>query len=184
MEEDSLVERSQQGDPDAVAELVRRHYQISLRIARSIVRNEHDAEDVVQSAYCKAIQHLGTFRRESRFGSWMTRIVINNAFALLRSRHSRQIRLENRVQAAEFTSFVAPESTPEEIFEAGEAAMLLQEAISNLPLLSRQTCQLRLQDLTIRDISARMQVKVTTVRVRQHRAVRLLRTHLQAVRSI
>lgn len=179
MDEDHLIARAQQGEQEAVDELIRRHYHASLRIACAILRNQHDAEDVVQSAYCKAIEHLRDFRRESRFGSWMTRIVINNSIGLIRSRRSRQTRLEDVARGTAFTSFIVPQSTPEEIAAAGEAALLLKEAVANLPPLQRHPCQLRLQGLTVSDISTRMHVDVSTVRVRQHRAVRALRFHLQ-----
>ena len=72
-----LVEQCKHGDEEAMAKLVRRHYGSSLRIARSILRNQSDSEDAVQTAYGRAFQHLHTFRKEARFSTWITSIVVN-----------------------------------------------------------------------------------------------------------
>jgi RNA polymerase sigma-70 factor (ECF subfamily) len=61
------------------AELIRRHYGASLRIARSILRNQPDSEDAVQTAYGRALQQLHTFREEARFRTWITSIVVNQS---------------------------------------------------------------------------------------------------------
>ncbi len=182
-EEAKLIEHGQQGNQEAVAELVRRHYKVSTYIARSILRDSYDAEDAVQSAYCKAIQHLGRFRREARFSTWITRIVMNQCIARLRSLRSSRSGLEKLVRTSEFTSFIVRELTPEEIAEDREAAVLLRRAVVTLPLPLRQACQLGLQGLSARDVAARLCINESTAKVRQFRARAALRSQLKAVRA-
>jgi hypothetical protein len=64
-----LVEQSKQGDEEAIAALIGRHYKGSVRMANSILRNQPDAEDVVQMAYSRAFQKLHTFREEAPFST-------------------------------------------------------------------------------------------------------------------
>ena len=180
--ETTLIEQGQQGNRDAIAELVRRHYKVSTYVARSILRDNQEAEDAVQSAYCKAIQHLGRFRREARFGTWITRIVMNQCIARLRSLRMSRSGLEKLVRTSEFTSFISRELTPEEIAEDREAALLLHRAVVNLPLPLRQACQLGLQGLSARDVAARLRINESTAKVRQFRARAALRSQLQAFR--
>ena len=60
-----------------LTELVNRHYQSSLKLARSILRDFEDAEDEVQNAFTKVYLHLSRFEGNSRFSTWLSRIVVN-----------------------------------------------------------------------------------------------------------
>src|SRR3984957_16874652 len=74
-----LVEQCKQGDEAAIAHLIGRHYGTSLRIAQSILRNQPDSEDAVQTAYGRAFRQLHTFQEEERFTTWITSIVVNQS---------------------------------------------------------------------------------------------------------
>src|SRR5215475_13059391 len=80
----ALVAKARDRDEAAVREIVRRYNQRLFRAARSIVRNDADAEDVVQSGYVQAFTHLGSFRGDAQLSTWLTRIVINEALSRLR----------------------------------------------------------------------------------------------------
>src|SRR4051812_19517519 len=84
--ESSLVARARQRDESAVRELTRRYNRRLFRIARGILRDETDAEDAVQEAYVSAFTRLARFRGESSFGTWLTRIVLNEALGRRRRR--------------------------------------------------------------------------------------------------
>ena len=84
--EAGLVERAAAGDAAAVRAIMQRHNQRLYRMARSILRDDAAAEDALQSAYLNAFRSLAEFRGESSLGTWLTRIVINEALALARSR--------------------------------------------------------------------------------------------------
>jgi len=84
--EAALVARIRAGDEDAVRTLVRRNNQRLFRIARSILRDDAEAEDAVQEAYVRAFTHLDGFRGEALLSTWLTRIVVNEALGRLRGR--------------------------------------------------------------------------------------------------
>src|SRR5689334_25313553 len=85
-DEADLVARARTGDAGAVRLIIRQHNQRLYRIARSIVRDDAEAEDVLQEAYARAFTNLATFRGESRLGTWLARIVMNEALGRLRGK--------------------------------------------------------------------------------------------------
>ena len=85
-DDEALVARIVGGDLAAFEQLMRRHNTALFRAARAIVRDDADAEDVVQEAYIAAYRHLPEFRGDARLSTWLTRIVINQALARLRAR--------------------------------------------------------------------------------------------------
>src|SRR5262245_61960354 len=85
-DEAELVALARKGDAAAVRRIIRQHNQRLYRIARSIVRDDGEAEDVLQEAYARAFTNLATFRGEARLGTWLARIVINEALGRLRGR--------------------------------------------------------------------------------------------------
>ncbi len=88
-EEADLLERARGRDPYAIRFIIQRHNQRLYRIARSIVRHDFEAEDVLQEAYFRAFSNLGSFRGEARIGTWLSRIVVNEALGSLRRRDGR-----------------------------------------------------------------------------------------------
>ena len=86
--EDELVSLCRRGDEGAVRALIQRHNQRLFRMARGILRNEHEAEDAVQEAYVRAFTSLETFRGHSAFSTWLTRILINEALGRVRRRRA------------------------------------------------------------------------------------------------
>src|SRR5690242_9081120 len=86
MPETELVAMARARSEAAVREIVRRYNQRLFRTARSIMRNDADAEDVVQAGYVRAFTHLSGFRGESALSTWLTRIVLNEALGRVRRR--------------------------------------------------------------------------------------------------
>ncbi len=82
--EKELVDRARTGDPDAFGELVRRHRAKAYGIARSLTRDPHLAEDVVQDALVRAFLHLGTLMDSARFSPWLAKIIRNEAYMKVR----------------------------------------------------------------------------------------------------
>src|SRR5690348_2202686 len=79
-----LVRRALTADPEAFRAIMQRHNRRLYRIARSVLRNDSEAEDAVQETYIAAFSHLASFRGESSFASWLSRIVMNEALGRLR----------------------------------------------------------------------------------------------------
>lgn len=82
----SLVARAARRDANAIRTIMQRYNRRLYRMARSILRNDAEAEDAVQSAYLNAFRALDEFRGEASLATWLTRIVINEALALSRNR--------------------------------------------------------------------------------------------------
>ena len=77
LDDSALVELARAHHEGAIRTIVRRYNQRLFRVARAIVRNDADAEDVVQVTYVKAFSHLDGFRGEAQFSTWRTRIAVN-----------------------------------------------------------------------------------------------------------
>jgi RNA polymerase sigma-70 factor (ECF subfamily) len=90
VEDDDLIREAQKGDRSAFDSLVRRYDQSVLRLALHMLANEQDAQDVHQEAFIKAYRHLGNFRFECSFYTWLYRIVTNLCLDQLRRRKSRR----------------------------------------------------------------------------------------------
>src|SRR5262249_28131799 len=107
-DEADLVARARRGDAAAVRLIIRQHNQRLYRMARSIVRDDGEAEDVLQEAYARAFTNLAAFRGESRVGTWLARIVINEALGRLRGRRptvALNAVMESGVREAEIIPF-------------------------------------------------------------------------------
>jgi len=87
-----LAARVRRGDREAFRQIMQRCNQRVFRMARSVVGNDAEAEDVVQEAYLHAFEHIATIRGESSLTTWLTRIVLNGAQSRLRQRRSRLAR--------------------------------------------------------------------------------------------
>ncbi|HKN30945.1 MAG TPA: sigma-70 family RNA polymerase sigma factor, partial [Roseiarcus sp.] len=85
-DEAELVERARRKDRVAIRLIIKQQNRRLYRIARSIVCDDSEAEDVVQEAYVRAFNGLDGFRGEARFGTWLARIVINEALGCVRRR--------------------------------------------------------------------------------------------------
>jgi RNA polymerase sigma-70 factor, ECF subfamily len=85
-DDDRLLERARQKDREAIRLIIKQQNRRLYRIARSIVRNDSDAEDVLQEAYVRAFAVLDGFRGEAKLGTWLARIVINEALGCIRRR--------------------------------------------------------------------------------------------------
>ncbi|TIT61129.1 MAG: sigma-70 family RNA polymerase sigma factor, partial [Mesorhizobium sp.] len=93
-----LVGRALAREGGAFRTIIKMHNQRLYRIARSVVRNDSEAEDIVQEAYVRAFAQLGDFRGESSLATWLSRIVINEALGRLRKRR-RTVAMPQSLQA-------------------------------------------------------------------------------------
>src|SRR5437899_11973374 len=85
--DEEIVDRVRAGETALYEIIMRRYNQRLYRVARAILRDDSEAEDVMQDAYVRAYQHLGQFARRAPFSTWLTRIAVNEALARLRQRH-------------------------------------------------------------------------------------------------
>jgi RNA polymerase sigma-70 factor (ECF subfamily) len=174
--DDEVVARVRAGDTALFELLMRRHNQQLYRAARAILRDEADAEDAVQQAYLQAFAHLDQFAGTARLSTWLTSIVVHEAFARLRKRGHAPLAL---VDDAADENVPDGGDSPETTLDRREMARLLEETIDGLPELYRTVLVLRdVQELDTAETAACLGVSTEAVRVRLHRARQLARAEL------
>ena len=133
-----LIARAIENDAAAVRLIMQRNNRRLYRIARSVVRDDSEAEDVVQEAYGRAFTRLRQFRGASSIGTWLARIVLNEALGRLRRRRETvdwgSIENQHRAQAQIIPfPLVAAQPDPERTMAQREIRELLERAIDDLP---------------------------------------------------
>ena len=181
-----LVARAQQSDNAAFDELMRRTGRSSLRIATSILRNHHIAEEEVQNAYLNAWRHLDRFEAKSRFSTWISRIVVNQCLMRLRLlRLGSTVSLDaasDRDETTNLREAVDNRATPEGRFSGNEELMALQREIRRLPPSLRCVLVLRdINELTTQDAAETLGISSAAVKSRLLRARVELRYRLRNV---
>jgi RNA polymerase sigma-70 factor (ECF subfamily) len=167
-----LVEQCKQGDEEAMAKLVRRHYGSSLRIARSILRNQSDSEDAVQTAYGRAFQHLHTFRKEARFSTWITSIVVNQTRMHLRSqRRATLLSLDEPIHEQTPLYLKSRDPSPEESTARHETSTAISRAVARLPNGLRMPYTLHaVSGLPVAEVADKLGLSVSATKSRIFRA--------------
>ena len=167
-----LVERCKQGDEEAIAKLIQRHYGSSLRIARSILRNQSDSEDAVQTAYGRAFQHLHSFREEARFSTWITSIVVNQSrMHLRRHRRATLLSLDEPIHEQARLYLTSREPTPEESTARREISAAISRAVAKLPHGLRTPYTLHaVSGLPIAEVANKLGLSVSATKSRIFRA--------------
>jgi RNA polymerase sigma-70 factor (ECF subfamily) len=177
-----LIESARRGDSEAFTELVTRHYPSSLKLARSILRDFEDAEDEVQNSFTKVFLHLGRFEGNSRFSTWLSRIVVNQC--LMRLRKARRARFAYLDDPGSEEGNVKMEladtaETPEEKLGRGEVEALLRREVNCIPPLLREPLLLReSMRLSLTEVAERLGITEAAAKSRLLRARRELRARL------
>ncbi len=173
LDSDQLVGLAVAGDREPFDELVRRTYRDAYGLAFRLTGNEEDARDVVQDAYLRAYRGIGKFRSESRFSTWLYRIVANcSATHMGKTSRHRHDELPDEALMADPRSAEDPESRA----AVSDLAGRLEVAISELPARLRSVVVLRdVYDLPHEAIAEELGISVSAAKVRLHRARRRLR---------
>jgi RNA polymerase sigma-70 factor, ECF subfamily len=177
LNEAELVGLAQGGDRDAFRLITQRCNQRLFRIARAIVRNDCEAEDVVQSAYLRAFANLASFRGEASICTWLTRITLNEARGRLRARR-RSISFDHAVHA-NVPASNSDSETPEAHAARAQIRELIEQAIDQLPSPFRIVFVMReIENCSTQETADLLGLAPETVKTRLHRARRLLRLAL------
>ncbi len=174
-----LVERIQSGNGRAMETLMRRHNRVLYRTARAILRDDTEAEDVVQDAYIRAYRAFGTFRGESKLSTWLVRIAANEALMRRRrgARRAEIVPIDATVEEPE--PHMHKEEGPERETLRAEMRRLLEARIDELPDGYRAVFVLRgVEELSVEETAAALDMPEATVRTRYFRARGLLREAL------
>jgi RNA polymerase sigma-70 factor (ECF subfamily) len=172
-----LVELARAGNDEAGALLVSRHNRRLFRVARGVVRDDAEAEDVVQETYVRAFTSLASFRGEAGIATWLTRIALNEALGRRRRRRPRTDVAEIDQMASDDPRVVAfPTPTAEAEAGRSQARRLLEPLIDGLPPAFRLLVILRdVEGMTTEEAAAHLGIRPETAKTRLHRGRRLLR---------
>lgn len=180
LSDEEIVARVMAGETALFETLMRRYNQRLYRVARSIVRDESEAEDVMQQAYVNAYSHLPQFAGRAKFSTWLTRIAVHEALGRAR-RRARLKRIDAPPGESEDDSRVLRDDRPDPERQAHSAQLrqLLEAAIDALPERYRSVFVLRdAEGLPTLEAAECLEISEEAVRTRLHRARALLRRHL------
>jgi RNA polymerase sigma-70 factor, ECF subfamily len=179
--DDEVVQRVRGGET-ALYEILMRRYNLRVyRVARTILRNDAEAEDVMQEAYVRAFQHLHQFAGKAKFSTWLTRIAVYDALGRVRKRgRSEDLESLSETSLHTMTKVTADTLNPERQTYDRELKLLMEYAIDALPLGYRSVFVLRaVEGLSVAETATCLDVGAETVKTRYHRARAFLRKEIQ-----
>jgi RNA polymerase sigma-70 factor, ECF subfamily len=182
LSDEEVVTRVLAGETGMFEIVMRRHNQRIYRVARAILRNDGEAEDVMQDAYVRAYEHLDQFAGRAKFSTWLTRIAVHEALAR-RHRGNRFQELEpmSELSGDPMDRLACLEPNPEQQASNSEVRSLLEEAVEKLPDAYRAIFMLRdVEEMSTTDTANILEISEDNVKVRLHRARALLREGLYA----
>ena len=182
-DETALVAQSREGDTAAFGELVRRYEGKIFRLAQHVTQNREDAEDVLQETFMKAYEHLDQFQGNSKFYTWIVRIVVNQALMKLRRRKTdKSVSLDETIDTGEDTmvrEIAAWDEDPEQRFSRDELGGILDTAVQSLEPPYRSVFVLRdIDELSTEETAEALDLSVPAVKSRLLRARLQLREKL------
>jgi RNA polymerase sigma-70 factor (ECF subfamily) len=179
--EADFVAGARRGDQTAFEAIVRSHHRRLYRMLVCITSNPADAEDATQAAFLKAFQHLGDFQGHARFGTWLTRIAINEGLECVRTRKpTESLSLDDDDgRARRPQSVFAWADDPEQLYQREELRALVERAVTSLPLPYRMAVFLRdLEQLSTAEAAAALGLGVPTLKTHLLRGRLMLREAL------
>ena len=186
LDDATLVALARAGRREAFRQVMQRCNRRLFRVARGLVHNDSEAEDVVQAAYVSAFEHLGAFRGEASLATWLTRIVLNEANGRLRARRPtvefdtvESLQQEGGRVIAFPTSSRFGSEDPAAGAARSEIRRVIERAVDELPEPFRLVFVMReIEECSVEDTATSLGLKPETVKTRLHRARRMLRAAL------
>jgi RNA polymerase sigma-70 factor, ECF subfamily len=178
-----LVRRARGRDELAIRSIIRANNRRLYRLARGILRNDSEAEDVVQETYVRAFTHLENFRGDSSFATWLGRIAINEALGRLRRQRPCVEWTSLRPEALEAQVISFPSSAvtdPEKTMAQRQIQHVVEQAIDELPEAFRIVFITRvIEGMNVDETAEVLGLKAETVKTRLHRARTMLRGNVE-----
>lgn len=185
MDQDTIcINRTLNGDFSAFEELVDKYQGRIYRHLRKIVRDDHQAEDLLQETFFSAYKGLGSFSGASSFSTWLFRIATNAALMFLRKNAHDHVEYDDETasQAHEMMTS-SPEfiKTPLEMLLSMEGKKILEETIGDLPIIYRTVIVLRdIEGFSLEETADVLGITIPAVKSRLHRARNIVRETLTA----
>jgi len=182
LSDEEVVRRVLDGETALFELIMRRYNQRLYRVARAILRDDSEAEDVMQDAYVRAYGHLSQFAGRSQFATWLTRIAIHEALARVQRRKKTDQLGANKWNDGEGEMNIAAKAlNPEEQLSASELGRALESAILSIPEQYRLVLMMRdVEQLSTSETATALDLSEENVKVRLHRARAMVRKNLFA----
>ncbi len=178
----TLIRGAQSGDSEAFHSLVTLFDHQVMSLALILLQHEQDAEDLYQEVFMKVFTHIGNFRFESDFFTWLYRITVNTAFNY-KKRMQKHYRLENDPELEEGNLHWIPDPNTSQPNDSDEVQSTIMSAIHKLPQKQRTVFILKhLENLKIKDIAILLECGEGTVKKYLFRAMEKLRLELKDYR--
>ncbi len=180
--ESDIIKRILSGEKELYEILLRRNNQKLYRVIRSYMKDSAEIEDIMQNTYLKAFEKLYQFKHTSSYATWLIRIGINEVLARLKER-GRAVNLNQRLPEFKSNTILempdADQLNPEKRIIRKETAQFLENAIDSLNEKYRTIYVLReVEEMSIKEISECLNISVSNVKVRLHRAKGMLKEKL------
>lgn len=181
-----LVPLAKIGDEVAIRAIIQRHNQRLFRTARAVIRNDAEAEDVVQASYIKAFANLAAFRGDAELSTWLTRIALNEALGRVRARRNtiglEEIDMQATSAGGEVVQFPSSLSAtdPETELSRNQARQLLEQAVDELPDDFRAIFVLRdVEGMSTDEAASYLGIRPETAKTWLHRARKMMRQSIE-----
>jgi RNA polymerase sigma-70 factor (ECF subfamily) len=182
-DEQRMISSILDGDTQKFHELIRPYERSVFVMALSFLHNDADAEDVAQEAFLKAFRNLASFRGDSKFGTWLISITLNEARSRIRRKNI--VPMESLDKDPDEPGHISPallrdwKEIPSEALERKEVRLMLQEAVAALPQNYREVFLLRdVEELSTSEAADMLNISVGALKVRLHRARIMLQKDL------
>jgi RNA polymerase sigma-70 factor (ECF subfamily) len=180
LSDEEIVRKVLDGESFLFEILMRRHNQRLYRIARSVLRNEQEAEDVIQEAYVRAFSHLNQFAGKAKFSTWLTKIALYEALAR-KSKKSRFVQPAHGFEEDRMGQPEAGSDNPENQLLRREMIAIMESAIDTLPEKYRLVFVLReVEGLSTEETASCLGVGEEAVKSRLFRARSMLRNEIDS----
>jgi RNA polymerase sigma-70 factor (ECF subfamily) len=182
LSESLIISRILQGENELYEILLRRNNQTLFRVIRGYIKEQSDIEDVMQNTYLKAFLNLDQFKHASKFSTWLIRIGINEALSRLKDKAKEYTLNDQSIHIESQTVLEIPDSNqlnPENRIIRNEAKLLLENTIDSLELKYKMVYVLKeVEGMPMKEIAACLNISVSNVKVRLHRAKNMLKEKL------
>lgn len=181
LSDEEVVRRILSGETALFEVIMRRYNQRLYRAARAIIRDDSQAEDIMQAAYVRAYEHLDQFAARAPFGAWLTRIAINEALSRIRDKNHYG---EPEGEGDPMDRFASSTPDPEQTAANTELSHVLEHLIEALPDANRSVFMLReVEGMNTAETADALDISEESVRIRLHRARLTLREALSSYAS-
>jgi RNA polymerase sigma-70 factor, ECF subfamily len=177
--DEEIVFRVRTGETALYEIIMRRYNQRLYRVARAILHNDGEAEDVMQDAWVRAYEHLGQFAARAPFSTWLTRIAVNEALGRLRQRTRTQALDDIESDGDPSMQITSASPDPEQNASSAQLKGLLEEAVLDLPENYRTVIMLRdIEELSTAETAEALDITEDNVKIRLHRGHGMIRSWL------